>query len=208
MFKKYLLHEKLLVRFSALLGVIVVAFLAAWTLSYLLLPEGMLRGRSFAQLLAGNELTGGSVWLEWIRLLAINLGVVFLVIIAPNIFRAENNYPLGYTSTSLIAMIFGVTLGTNSFAAPLGGKMMPTIVVLGSSGLYEIAAYVLAAAATVSISRVRLVGKWPKQTVETITPPQAKSVFQEQFIGILLSIVILGIACGWEAYRFSQAIAK
>jgi hypothetical protein len=207
MFKKYLLHEKLLVRFSALLGVVVVAFLAAWTLSYLLLPEGVLRGRSVAQLLAGNELTGGSVLLEWFRLLAINLGVVFLVIIA-NIFRTENNYPLGYTSTTMIAMIFGVTLGTNSFAVSLGGKMMPTIAVLGSSGLYEIAAYVLAAAATVSISRVRLVGKWPKQTSETITPPEAKSVLQEQFMGILLSIVILGIACGWEAYRFSQAISQ
>jgi hypothetical protein len=208
MFKKYLLHEKLSVRFSALLGVVVVAFLAAWTLSYLLLPEGVLRGRSVAQLLAGNELTGGSVWLEWVRLLAINLGVVFLVIIAPNIFRTENNYPLGYTSTTMIAMIFGITLGTNSFAVSLGGKMMPTIAVLGSSGLYEIAAYVLAAAATVSISRVRLVGKWPKQTIETITPPESKSVFQEQFIGILLSIVILGIACGWEAYRFAQAISQ
>jgi hypothetical protein len=166
----------------------------------------VLLGRSVAQLLAGNDLAGGSVWLEWLRILAINLGVVFLVIIAPNLLRTENNYPLGYTTTTVIAMFFGITLGTNSFAVSLGGKLMPTLAVFESSGLYEIAAYVLAAAATISISRYRLVGKWPRQTLETLTPPKEKSALQEQLIGVLLSIAILGMACGWEAYRFSQAI--
>jgi len=204
LFKKYLMHEKLWVRFGTLLGVVMAAFLGAWILSYLLLPEGLLRGRSAAQVLAGNDLAGGSVWLEWLRLLAINIGVVFLSIIGPNLFRNEKDYPLGYTSTTLIAVIFGVTIGTDSFSMSIGGKMPPTFAVFNSSGLYEIIAYVLAAAATVSISRYRLIGKG----VTSIIPPKTKSVVQERLLGVLLAIGILLIACGWESYRFSQAIAS
>jgi Stage II sporulation protein M len=180
------------------------AFLGAWILSYLLLPEGLLRGRSAAQALAKNNLAGGSVWLEWLRILAIDIGILFLSIIAPNLLRTERDYPLGYISTTLIAVICGVTLGTDSFTASIGGKMPPTIAILGSSGLYEITAYVLAAAATVSISRYRLVGKWGT----AITPPKSKSVIRERLIRVLLAIAILVFACGWEAYRFSQATAS
>ena len=207
MLKKYLMHPKLLVRFGALLGVVMAALLGAWILSYLLLPEGLLRGRTAAQALAGNDLAGGSVWLEWLRLLAINLGALFISIIAPNLFQTEKGYPLGYTSTTLIAVVFGVTLGTDSFSVPLGGKMLPTLAIFGSSGLYEIIAYVLAAAATFSIPRYRLLGSMFKQTVQTIVPPKTKAVIVERFIGVLLAIIILVIACGWEAYRFSQAIS-
>jgi uncharacterized membrane protein SpoIIM required for sporulation len=88
----------------------------------------------------------------------------------------------------------------------MGGKMLPTLAIFGSSGLYEIIAYVLAAAATVSISRFRLLGSGFKQTVEAIIPPETKSVVRELFIGVLLAIIMLVGACGWEAYRFSQAI--
>jgi hypothetical protein len=35
-----------------------------------------------------------------------------------------------------------------------------------------------------------------------------KSVVQERLLGVLLAIGILLFACGWEAYRFSQAITS
>jgi hypothetical protein len=208
MFKQFLLHDKLLIRFGSLLGVVLVFFLGAWTLSYLFLPEGILRGRNVGQILAGNDLAGGSVLLEWLRIFAINLVVMLLVIIAPNVFRTEGDYPLGYHTATLIAMMYGVVLGTDSFTLSMGGKIAPTVAIFGRSGIYEIAAYVLAAAATVSISKYHLVGKWPKQTIEAIVPPKAKSVIQERNVGILLAITILLIACGWEAYRFSLAISS
>ena len=63
MFKRYLIHDKLLVRFGTLLGVVMAVFLSAWTLSYFFIPEGVLRGRLVGQVLAGNDLAGGSVWL-------------------------------------------------------------------------------------------------------------------------------------------------
>jgi hypothetical protein len=207
-FKQYLIHDKLPIRFGSLLAVVLVIFLSAWTLSYLFLPEGILRGRNVAQVLAGNDLAGGSIWLEWLRIFAINLGVMLILIIGPNIFQTEGGFPLGYSSISLLAVIFGVTLGTNSFALSLGGKLLPTTAIFESSGLYEIIAYVLAATATTSISKYRLIGKWPKQTIEKIIPLQNYSMIQERNVGIILAITILIIACGWEAYKFSIAIAS
>jgi len=40
-----------------------------------------------------------------------------------------------------------------------------------------------------------------------MVPPQAKSVIKERYVGIFLATAILLIACGWEAYRISLAIA-
>jgi len=159
-------------------------------------------------MLTGQDLAGGSVWLEWLRIFAINLANMLLVIVAVNFFRTEGGFPLGYGTVILMAASFGVVLGTNSFTVSMGGKMPPSVAIFGSSGLYEITAYVLAAAATVSISRYRLVGKWPKQTVEKVVPPREKSVIQERNMGLIVAIIILLIACGWEAYRFSLAIAS
>jgi hypothetical protein len=208
MLKRYLMHDRLLVRFGALLGMVVIVLLGAWSLSYLFLPEGVLRGRTAAQVLAGNDLAGGSVWWEWLRLLVINLGIMLLVMVLPNIVRTKGDYPLGYSTVTLVAVVFGVTIGTNSFAMALGGKLPPTLAVFGSSGLYEIAAYVLATTATISIAKYRLVGTWPKQTTEAIVCPQTPSVIRARTVGIVLAITMLLIACGWEAYRFAQAIAS
>jgi hypothetical protein len=208
MFKRYLMHDQLLVRFGALFGMVFIVLLGTWSLSYLLLPEGVLRGRTAAQVLAGNDLAGGSVWWEWLRILAINIGIMLVVMIAPNLLRTAGDYPLGYRTVTLVAAVFGVTIGTNSFALALGKRLPPTVAIFGSSGLYEIAAYVLATTATISIAKYRLVGKWPKQTMEAIICPQTPSVIHARTVGIVLAITILLVACGWEAYRFAQAIAS
>lgn len=207
MLKRYLLHEKLWVRFAALWVGTLILFVGVWAVSYLFLPEGLLRGRTAAYVLAGDDLAGGSVWLEWLRILAINLGVMFLMVMAPNLLRGENGYPYGYTSAILTTLIYAIVLGTNSFSISQGGKLPPTLEIFGRSGIYEISAYLLAAAATVSISRYRVMGKWPKQTVEAITPPTERAVIQERTLGITLAVIILTAACGWEAYRIAQALA-
>jgi hypothetical protein len=207
-FQKYLLHDRLPVRFGALLGLVGIAFFAAWTVGYWFLPEGALRGRNVAQALAGNDLAGDSVWWEWLRILAINLGVMFFLVIAPNVIRTAGNLPLGYGTVTMLAVIFGIAIGTNSFALSLGGKLPPSLGVFGSSGLYEMIAYVLAATATTSLSKYRLKGRWPQQTIERIAYTKDQPVSRERDVGIVLAVAILAIACGWEAYRFSLAIAS
>ncbi len=206
MFKRYLLHDNFFVRFAALWGGVMALFLAVWTLSYLWLPEGLLQGRNLAQTLAGETLAGGSVWLEWLRLFAINLAVMLGLVVAPNVLRTARDYPLGYSTVTLLSLLFAITLGTNSFTLSVGGKQPPTCAIFTSSGLYEITAYLLAAAATLSLAKYRLVGEWPKQTVTTVVIPPTQTLTQERFWGLLAAILILGITTGWEAYRFALAI--
>lgn len=207
MIQRYLLHEKLLIRFGALMGIVLIALLGSWGLAYWFLPEGVLRGRTGAQLLAGNDLAGGSVWLEWLRILVLNLAAMFLLVIAPNTLRSAGGYPLGYGTVLAITVIFGITLGTDSFSISMGGKISPSPALFMSSGVYEIAAYVLAATATVSIAKYRLAGVWPKQTLDKIGF-QSRTGKQDCIVGILLALAILVAACGWEAYRIAQSLAS
>lgn len=81
--KHFLVHDRLAVRLLALLAVAAVVFVVVWALSYAFLPEGVLRGRTGGAALAGSDLAGGTVWLEWLRILAINLAVTFLLLSPP-----------------------------------------------------------------------------------------------------------------------------
>lgn len=206
MLRRYLMHEKLIIRFAALLVVVLLLFFGSWTLSYFFLPEGLLRGQNIAQVLAGDDLAGNSVWLEWLRIFLINLGAMVILIIAPNYLRTEKDYTLGYNTLSLLTIYLGIVIGTNSFSIAMEGRMAPSIEILGGSGLYEIIAYVLGAAATATMSKYRLVGTWPKQTIEKIKEPRTKAEMRGMVIGLSVAIVILLVACGWEAYRISLVV--
>ncbi|MGE5619634.1 MAG: hypothetical protein ACM3US_10295 [Sphingomonadaceae bacterium] len=75
-----------MVRFLSLSAMASVLFLLSWTASYLLLPEGVLRGRSASALLAGME-AADSLVVEWIRIAAINLAIGGLAVVAANLVR-------------------------------------------------------------------------------------------------------------------------
>ena len=209
MLRRYLTHEKLLVRFLTLLGTVSVLFVVVWMLSYSFLPEGLMRGRSGAQALAGVELTGGSVWLEWLRIFALNLTVAALIMVPGNLIRTKSDYPLGYVTVAASAALYAVTLGTNSFTFPMASRIPPSLVILGSSGIYEFAAYILAVSATVCIARWRIVKWWGlRGTTERLAPCRDKSALVERNVGVALAIVMLAVACGVEAYRISLALAS
>ena len=207
-FKHYLLHDRLLIRFMALLGIVVVIFVGVWALSYLFLPEGILRGRSLGQIVAGNDLAANSILVEWLRIFAINLGVMLLVVIAPNVVRTKHDYPYGYITVAIQPIIYAVLLGTDSFTLSQGGKMPPSLAVLERPGPYEIAAYILAATATHSIAKYRLKGRWPKQTSEVIVSDHTFRLAREQWIGLVLAIAILLVSNAWEAYRIMLYFAE
>jgi hypothetical protein len=203
MFEKFLMHDRLLVRFGSLLGVIMIVFLGVWIIGYIFLPEGVLLGKTATQALAGNDLAGGSIYLEWLRIFSLNLGMIGLFV-AANLLRASGNVPLGYVAVAVNTLMFGVIIGTNSFTISQGAKIPPSFGIFGSTGLYKIVAYVLAVAATGSISKYRLIGKWG----EKMSLPQLPSMIRERNVGVSLAIVILALACGWEAYRVSLAITS
>jgi hypothetical protein len=197
--KSLLLHDRLIVRFLALLALVTALFLLTWTASYWFLPEGLLRGRTGAAALAG-ETAASSFLVEWLRILAINFSICLLVVIAPNLLRA--GLPMGYYTASVQAIMYAITLGTNSFTLPLpDGPLAPTLAVLTRSGPYEIIAYLLAATATLSIARWTLRGRWPRQTLERWEPVAGQRMGQAEWVGLALAGILLLAANAWEAWQ-------
>ena len=120
-----LLHRRLVVRFTVLLGMGVVVFITCWMVAYLWLPEGLLRGRSIGAALAAGSIRRPFA-VEWLGILAVNLPVL-LVYVAANLMQFRNGIPLGYLPVVTMQGYFGIVTGTNSFSLPYGeGKIPPS----------------------------------------------------------------------------------
>jgi hypothetical protein len=198
--RRLLLHRRLYVRFLSLYALCAALFLMAWAVSYLMLPDGVLRGRTGAQLLAGSE-AGDSFLAEWLRITAINLTVGVLFVVAPNLLRSHG-YPLGYATPLAWAILYAIYLGTNSFTLPLPeGRMPPSLAVLGRSGPYEIGAYILAAVATYSLPRFELKGRFFRERIESVSSSDRSALTKEQWAGIAVAVIILLAANAWEAHQ-------
>ena len=195
--KQLLCHERLYVRFLALFGLGVVLFTLTWTLSYLFLPEGVLRGRTGSAMLVGDE-AAGSFIAEWLRIVALNLMMGSLIVLANRIFHFKG-FPLGYLIPLGWLTQYAVLLGTNSFSIPLPERLAPSLAVLGRAGLYEIAAYMLVAVATYSLPLYEAKRLFPPKS-EPIIPKPKFSLTVEQWVGLGLAIAILIAANAWEAY--------
>ena len=209
MLRRYLTYDRLIVRFLSLLAVVAVAFVAVWGASYWLLPEGLLTGRTGAHALAGTGLAGGSVWLEWIRILSLNLALAAVFMVSGNLIITKRGYPFGYVSVVLVGVIFAVAVGTNSFTIPMPVRMPPSLAILGSSGAYEIMAYVLAVAATTSIGRWRIRRWWAIHgTTERVRLVKDRSTITERNLGVVLAFVVLAAACAWEAVQISADLSS
>ncbi len=117
----------------------------SWTLSYILLPEGFLRGKTLAGLLNPRRDSPAAMFVHvglWNLLFGYG-GVIYM-----NRFRVDG-LPAGYVITWMFWAFYGLLLGTNSFAFPGPAKYAPSFTLLwGRSGFFEISAYTLAAAAT------------------------------------------------------------
>ena len=195
--KRLLCHERLYVRFLALFVLGAVLFTLTWTLSYLFLPEGVLRGRTGSAILAGDQ-AAGSFITEWLRIVALNLMAGSLIVLSNRIYRFKS-YPLGYIIPLAWLTVYAVCLGTNSFSIPLPERMAPSLAVLGRTGLFEIAAYSLVAVATYSINLYK-VTRFIPPTYESIIPKPKFSLTLEQWIGLGLAIAVLLAANAREAF--------
>ncbi len=197
--KSWLTHRCLIIRFLSLYGLITALFLIAWTVSYFFLPEGMIRGRTGAAILAGNE--AASTWLvEFLRIFGLNLAISIVAVGAASLLK-NNGITFGYYGPVLWGILYGVLLGTNSFSIPLPERLLPTLAVLTRSGPYEIGAYALLAASLFKLPLAELVGKWPRQTLEKIGKDQRPKFAVEDWIGIFTAFFLLALACAWEAYQ-------
>jgi len=194
---KWLRHESLLIRFLALLGLGSVIFLVFWILSYYLLPEGVLRGRTAAAALAGEQ-AASSLFREFLRIVLLNTFMMAVVILANRILII-NGFPLGYFPPLVLSAMYAVTLGTNSFSMPLPARMAPSLGVFLRSGPYEIISYLLMAAATYALPTYRFLNLIPPDS----EPIQPAPVFRKNvsWLGFTMALLIMIGANFWEALQ-------
>jgi hypothetical protein len=202
-----LTNSRLVVRCATLLAVAVVVFVCCWSLAYLLLPVGSLRGRTGGAVLAGGDQAASSFAVELARIFAINFALVAVVVVAPNLLRTRRGVPLGYWSAMMMVAVAGVVTGTNSFSIQVGSaeKLAPSLELLGNPGPYELAAYVVAGTASFGLGRWQLVGRWPHSTAPRLAsePVQVRPVV----LGLCAATAILFAMAAWEAHRIIEAVS-
>jgi len=201
-----LTDSRLTIRCVTLLAVAVVVFVFSWSLAYLLLPVGLLRGRTGGAVLAGGDQAASSFTVELVRIFAVNFALVAVVVVAANLLRTRRGVPLGYWSALMMIAVAGIVTGTNSFSIQVGPshKLAPSVELLGNPGPYELAAYVLATTATYGISRWQLVGRWPHSTAPRIAP--ALGPVRHIVLGLAAATALLLAMAAWEAHRIIVAV--
>ncbi|WP_324715327.1 hypothetical protein U7230_08010 [Carboxydochorda subterranea] len=199
-----LLHDSVWVRFLALWVGVAAAFVIAWVVSCAWLPEGMLRGIFPGSRLAGGATTERTFVAEWLRIAGVNLASAGLVTGVASLVETEGGFSLGYLVPLWNALLYGAFLGTNSFAIPIPqGRMAPSFVVFGRSGIYEITAYVLLAVSLRGLARYRILGHWWsfRQQLVRIEPPGLR---RQEWLGVVLALALLLAANAREALQAMQ----
>lgn len=191
-------RDRLVIRFWALYGVGLLLFFVAWTVSYYVLPEGVLRGRTVAAVLAGQD-AADTFFLEFVRIAGLNLLIATVCVLVPNRLVSVGRLPLGYLPPLLWAVMYGVVIGTNSFTISGLERLAPSLAVFGRSGLYEIAAYCLLAASTHDIALSRSPHVFSMRSEPIVPRPSLRDGVH--LPGVITALLLLLAACAWEAYR-------
>jgi hypothetical protein len=172
-----------------------VLFVGAWIASYYLLPEQALSGVAVSP---GLVTESPDAWATFAQLVVVNLILGMGSIIFGNHFRI-GKVPLGYVAPLFWAVLYGLFLGTNSFDVSAGGKIPPTLAVVWTrSGVLEITAYLILAAATVGLV------VWQKPTLLARTSEKVRRVRDVplnrwEIVLAIFAFVLLGIANWQEA---------
>jgi len=202
---KVFIHPNLFVRVFSLVGLGVVLFVLAWFVGYFLLPEGAFRSGSDALMTTYKlEKTTTSIFQEWIGLLRVNLFVASLIVISSLLMKV-NGIPFGYVVAFYNLLGYGLFVGTNSFAIPYPERMAPSFDILARSGLYEMLALVLLAAATCC---------WPFFEVKHLFRTNPEKVSPQPRIApveiaVALAGVVILMAANWrEATMIVTAITN
>ena len=196
----YVNHDDVLVRFVSMWIVVASVFTAAWVLSYLFLPQGLLRG--------GNPgaTTGyaGSITREFLWLFGWNVGVS-LIAIGANTLRSVNT-PMGYVIEVVQAPWYGAVWGTGSLAIGLGERIAPSLAVLVErSGPMEITAIVAVVVATrgVMLWHQKSGPRWKKE-FERVRSPRDWSLTRRELALLVGGYLLLAVACYREAVAIAQ----
>jgi hypothetical protein len=187
-FRRLYLNESILVRIAVLLASGAVLLALAWISAYYLLPERLLQTGAPA-----GEGAAESLLLEWSRIAGYNL--IMLAAIAL-IGLLLPQYPFAYLVPLVWCVFYGILLGTNSFVVPMPERMAPSLSVFQRAGPYEMAAFLLVAAATYSPAR---------RVADSTRRHFLRSVSRAQWVSFGLGFLIILLAAAWEANMIVSA---
>jgi hypothetical protein len=197
---RYVNHNDVLVRFVSLWVVVASVFIAAWILSYFLLPQGLLRGGNPGAATGYAE----SITREFLWLFGWNVGVS-LIAVGANTLRSVNT-PMGYVIEVVQAPWYGAVWGTGSLAIGAGERIAPSLAVLVErSGPMEITAFVAIVVATrgVMLWHQEFGPRWKEEFVR-VRSPSDWSLTRREWALILGGYLLLAVACYREAVAIAQ----
>jgi len=198
--KKFLNSRGVWVRFLSLLMLMMLIFLICWVIGYYVLPEGILRGKFASAALVGDR-AADTFLAEFTRIAVVNL-VMLLPIVAGNWVFKHKEIPLGYVIPLAWGAIYALIIGTNSTSIAMPERLAPSLMILTRSGLFEISAFVLAAAATSGISAYRVIRFVPPESEKVTPAPMLLKAIH--WPALIIAIMLLLAANAWEAYQIVQ----
>lgn len=193
--KRFLCHEKVIIRFISLYLSALVLFYLAWIISYYFLPEFIMKN-FFVSAKMAKETISSSFFQELHHIFILNI-LGGIIIIGSNYILRVNDIPMGYPIPILWIIFYAILLGTNSFSFSLEQSMRPSLEVFQRSGLYEIMSYILLAAATYPIS-VNKTESFRKRT--EAVPVSQRKLNMNEWIAVVISFLILLLANSYEVY--------
>lgn len=187
-------------RIVAVLAVGYGLLYASWIAGYYLLPERALEG----WLSGSARIEPDNLLSLTIQILGYNLGLPGLLILALSRMHA-GGYSLGYNVPFFNAALYGLWLGTNSFAVPMPVRLAPTLALFRMrSGPYEMAAFMLMAAALARSAAVAQESFWGGATVRI--PATERRVGLAEYAVLALAVLLLAAANTAEAWMWLKRI--
>lgn len=179
-------------------GLSQLLFWGAWWIGYLWLPEGLLRGGSIASQLPLEEL---GLWERTLGIIGWNGLWALLFAAGANLVRVRD-WPMGFTAVLAMWGLYGLVLGTNSFAEPLPVRPAPSLLlVLQRSGFFELLAYLLVAGATAGLGRWSQDG-WLYGKVRRLLPERLSP---HDWLMLVAALLIMAFAAAREAIQWCAA---
>jgi hypothetical protein len=165
-----------------------------WFASYYFLPRGILRDVfPSAYLPLGNDFLSA-----FLTIFLFNVVVGCGLIVALNLLSAES-IPLGYLYPLIQIILFGIFLGTDSFAVRYGSRFFPSITTLvNGPGFYELTAFVLVAAATARLTLSNQTG-WLGGSFIKIKERKQLKLSRSELLTAIVGVSLLLVAAAIEA---------
>lgn len=197
---RWLHHDRLAVRVASALVIGHLLIFAGWIAGYYLLPERALHG----WLSSGAPIEPTSLVPLAAQLFAYNVCLPGLATVWLSRVQA-GGYSLGYNVPFLNSVLYGLWLGTNSFAVPLPQRLAPTLAVYYTrSGPYEMTALLLVAAALARTASIVQETFWGGRTV--YIPAAERRLHLREYLVIAFAVLLLAVANTVEAWMWLEAI--